>query len=100
MVKMPGRVLKKVMANNKTQILKMQPTKRKLKAYGGNQTPVHGTCSVMCNFGDKSKEITFYIVESQSGTVFSLQSCRDLNLMEMRGVEQLELKEHWKQILF
>ena len=45
----------------------------------------------MCYFGDKSKEITFYIVESQTGTVLSLQSCRDLNLMEMHGVEQLEL---------
>ena len=86
---MPDRVLKKVMANNKTQILKIQLTKRKLMGYGGDQIPVDGTCSMMCNFGDKSKEITFYIVESQSGTVLSLQSCRDLNMMEMRGVEQL-----------
>ena len=60
-------------------------------AYAGDQIPVHGTCSLMCNFGDKSKDITFHIVESQSGTVLSLQSCRDLNLMEMRGVEQLDL---------
>ena len=86
---MPDRVLKKVMANNRTQILKIQPTKKKLMAYGGDQIPVHGTCS-MCNFGDKSNEITFYIVESQSGTVLSLQSC-NLNLMEMHEVEQLEL---------
>ena len=70
---MPDRVLKKIIANKMTQILKIQPTKRKLMAYCGDQIPVHGACSMMCNSGDKLKEITFHIVESQSGTVLSLQ---------------------------
>ena len=63
--------------------VKMERTKRKLCRYGGTNIPVEGRIKVMCEFWDAKQKSKFYVAKTDSNTVLSLQTCRQMGMMQI-----------------
>ena len=49
----------------------MEKTKTKLCWYGGTSIPVEGKIKVMCEFRDAKQKLEFYVVKTDSKTVYT-----------------------------
>ena len=76
---MPLRVFNQI-ADEETEL---KTTKVKLNGYSGEDIPVKGTVKLRCKFKEIDLLIIFYIVESNSKTVISLQTCKDLGIIKI-----------------
>ena len=61
----------------------LKATKVKLNGYSGEEIPVKGTVKMQYKFKEINLSTIFYIVESNSKTVISLQTCRDLGIIKI-----------------
>ena len=62
--------------------VKMEITKTKLCGYGGTNIPVEGKIKVMCKFLDAKQKSEFYVEKTDSKTILSLQTCRELGMIQ------------------
>ena len=61
----------------------MERTKTKLCEYDGTNIPVEGKIKVMCEFQDAKQKSEFYVAKTDSKTVLSLQTCRELGMIQI-----------------
>ena len=64
-------------------------TKIKLCGYGQRNIPVEGKIKVMCEFRHGKQKLEFYVAKTDSKTVLSLQTCRELGISVYRHAENL-----------
>ena len=55
----------------------------KLCGFGGTNIPVEGKIKVMCEFRDAKQKSEFYVAKTDSKTVLSLQTCRELGMIQI-----------------
>ena len=68
----------------------LEGTMHGLFSYSGNKLDVKGKCKLQCQHKNMSpQELTFYVVDTQSSPVLSLQACLSLQLIQLvLSVEQ------------
>ena len=76
---MPMRVFKEIDEGH----VKMEKTKTKLCGYGGTNIPVKEKIKMMCEFRDTKQKSEFYLAKTDSKTVLSLQTCRELEMIQI-----------------
>ena len=75
----PMRVFKQIEDGH----VKMERTKTKLCGYGGTNIPLEGKIKVMCKFRDAKQKSEFYVTKTDSKTALSLQTCRELGMIQI-----------------
>ena len=63
--------------------VKMERTRTKLCGYGGTNIPVEGKIKVICKFRDAKQKSEFYVAKTDSKTVLSLQTCKELGMIQI-----------------
>ena len=76
---MPMRVFNQIEDGH----VKMERTRTKLCGYGGTNIPVEGKIKVICKFRDAKQKSEFYVAKTDSKTVLSLQTCRELGMIQI-----------------
>ena len=59
------------------------PTDLKLCGFNGNEISVLDMCAISCVFNGISKDIKFFVVETETCTVLGLQTFRDLGIIKL-----------------
>ena len=78
---LPSGVVQKL--NKLGSSVKIQPADLTLCGFNGNQISVLGMCAIPCVFNSISREIKFFVVETETRTAFGLQTCRDLGIINL-----------------
>ena len=76
---MPMRVFNQI----EDGLVKMERTRTKLCGYGGTNIPVEGKIKVICKFRDAKQKSEFYVAKTDSKTVLSLQTYRELGMIQI-----------------
>ena len=76
---MPMRVFNQIEDGH----VKMERTRTKLCGYGGTNIPVEGKIKVICKFRDAKQKSEFYVAKTDSKTVLSLQTYRELGMIQI-----------------
>ena len=63
--------------------VKMERTKTKLCGYGRTNISVEGKIKLMCEFRDAKQKSESYVAKTDSKTVLSLQTCRELGMIQI-----------------
>ena len=86
---MPKRVYDQVTSEDK-----LKTTTLKLHGYGGDNIPILGSMQMKCKYKNTIKYVDFFIVETNSRTVLSLQTCQAMGLVKVLH----EVKDADKQL--
>ena len=86
---MPRRVYDQVTSEDK-----LKTTTLKLHGYGGDNRPILGSMHMKCKYKNTIKYVDFFIVETNSRTVLSLQTCQAMGLVKVLH----EVKDADKQL--
>ena len=77
----------------------MERTKAKLYGYGGTNILVKGKIKVMREFQDAKQKSEFYVAKTDSKTVLSLQTWRELEMIqilnEVTSKEDKKKRKRW-----
>ena len=77
----------------------MERTKAKLYGYGGTNILVKGKIKVMREFQDAKQKSEFYVAKTDSKTVLSLQTWRELGMIqilnEVTSKEDKKKRKRW-----
>ena len=67
---------------------------------------MEGKIKVMCEFRDAKQKLQFYVVKTDSKTVLSLQTCRELAVMQIlnevtpkeeKKIKKEKMEGQWKE---
>ena len=86
---MPKRVYDQVTSEDK-----LQTTTLKLHGYGGDNIPILGSMQMKCKYKNTIKYVDFFVLETNSRTVLSLQACQAMGLVKLLH----EVKDADKQL--
>ena len=78
---LPNRVVQKFSELGSS--VKIQATYLKLCGSSGTEISVLGMCAIPCVFNGISREIKFFVVETETCTVLGLQTCRDFGIIKL-----------------
>ena len=73
----------------------MERRKTKLCGCGGTNIPVGGKIRVICEFRDAKQKSKFYVVKTDFKRILSLQTCRELWIIQI--LNEVTPKDHEKE---
>ena len=76
-------VMPKSVYNQVTSEDKLKTTTLKVQSYGGDKIPILGSMQMKCRYINTVKNVDFFVVETNSRTVLSLQTCQAMGLVKV-----------------